>query len=33
MQKIGQYVYQNNQSTESTASNSDDNVVDADVVS
>ena len=33
MQKIGQYVYQNNQSTESTASNSDNNVVDADVVS
>ena len=33
MQKIGQYVYQNNQSTENTASNNDDNVVDADVVS
>ena len=33
MQKIGQYVYQNNQSTENTASNNGDNVVDADVVS
>ena len=33
MQKIGQYVYQNNQSTENTATNNDDNVVDADVMS
>ena len=33
MQKIGQYVYQNNQQADNTASNNDDNVVDADVVS
>ena len=33
MQKIGQYVYQNNQQADNTVSNNDDNVVDADVVS
>ena len=33
MQKIGQYVYQNNQQADNTTSNNDDNVVDADVVS